>query len=221
MFSFLKQDYVTKRLGNAGIRLLPHETLSKQTASFWRKFRKAVYEVFLLCSVPCSMFLWLGMEQWLWPVTDESMLYFYQTPENISTFWSKNSWLCWKRHSYFQRPSNDTWDTRKQGKFLDIGLRNRHRPEFNTGDSCPQTKGEGNPVEDWQFIAKISRTARQSSPYWESVTIRGKRNRNSHRQLEAYNHHHILHGNGKKSHLKCSSCKGTKMATCSWRLLEP
>lgn len=221
MFSFLKQDYVTKRLGNAGIRQLPRETLSKQTASLWRKFRKAVYEVFLLCSVPCSMFLWLGMEQWLWPVTDESMLYFYQTPKNISTFWSKNSWLCWKRHSYFQRPSNDTWDTRKQGKFLDIGLRNRHRPEFNTGDSCPQTKGEGNPVEDWQFIAKISRTAMQSSPYWESVTIRGKRNRNIHRQLEAYNHHHILHGNGKKSHLKCSSCKGTKMATCSWRLLEP
>lgn len=142
VFSFLKQDYVIKRLRNTGVCQLPCEILSKPTGWFWRKFRKAVYDVFLLCSVPHSIFLWLGMEQWLWPVTDESMLSFYQTPENISSFWSKNSWLGWKRDLYFQRPSNDMWDTRKQEKFLDVRLRNRHQPEFRIGDSCPQTKGE-------------------------------------------------------------------------------
>lgn len=67
-FSFLKQGYVTKRLGNAGVCQLPCEILSRQTGWFWRKFRKPVYEVFLLCSVPHSIFLWLewnnGYDLW-------------------------------------------------------------------------------------------------------------------------------------------------------------
>lgn len=127
-FSILKQSYVTKRVGNTCVCQLPCDILSRPTQWFWRKFRMAVYEVFLLWSVPHSTFLWLGMKQWLWPVTDESVFSFYQTPENISSFWSKNSWVCWKRDLYLQRPSNDTWDTRKQEKFLDIRLRNRHQP---------------------------------------------------------------------------------------------
>lgn len=137
-----------KKLGKSLVYVSCHVKFWGDKRGFLRTFRKAVYEVFLLCSIPRSMFLWLGMEQWLWPVTDESMLSFCQTPEHISSFSSKNSWLCWKTDLHFQRSSNDMWDTRQQEKLIDIKLSYRYQFEFKIGDSHPQTKGEEKSSED-------------------------------------------------------------------------
>lgn len=131
------------------------------------------------------------------------MLSFYQTPERISSFSCKNSWLFWKTDLYFQRSCNDMWDTRQQEKLIDNRVRDRSQSEFRIGDSIHKPRGKRNPVRVWLFTAEIIWNIGQHSLYLESITVIEKRNRKIHRQLKAaLSHRHILHGNSRTFPLK-------------------